>query len=173
MPGRRSGQVVYVRGEAGIGKTRLVEEMRRFAEAAGFVTHRGLVLDFGVGKGQDPIRALLLSLLGLTPSSEAESRHRAAERLVAEGAVAPDRLVFLHDLLDLPQTGEWRTLYDAMDNTARNRGKRELAAALVARGCLAGPTLIIVEDLHWADPQVLGHLAAVATAVANGPGLLV
>ena len=68
--GRRSGQVVYVRGEAGIGKTRLVEEMRRFAEAAGFVTHRGLVLDFGVGKGQDPIRALLLSLLGLTPSSE-------------------------------------------------------------------------------------------------------
>jgi hypothetical protein len=86
--GRRSGQVVYVRGEAGIGKTRLVEEMRRFAEAAGFVTHRGLVLDFGVGKGQDPIRALLLSLLGLTPSSEAESRHRAAERMVAEGAVA-------------------------------------------------------------------------------------
>ena len=70
--GRRSGQVVYVRGEAGIGKTRLVEEMRRFAEVAGFVTHRGLVLDFGVGKGQDPIRALLLSLLGLTPSSEAE-----------------------------------------------------------------------------------------------------
>jgi class 3 adenylate cyclase len=54
--GRRSGQVVYVRGEAGIGKTRLVEEMRRFAEAAGFMSHRGLVLDFGVGTGQDPIR---------------------------------------------------------------------------------------------------------------------
>ncbi|MGB8488612.1 MAG: adenylate/guanylate cyclase domain-containing protein [Xanthobacteraceae bacterium] len=33
---RRSGQVVYVRGEAGIGKTRLVEEMRRFAEGRGF-----------------------------------------------------------------------------------------------------------------------------------------
>src|ERR1700724_2598746 len=113
--GRRSGQVVYVRGEAGIGKTRLVEEMRRLAEAAGFVTHRGLVLDFGVGKGRDPIRALLLSLLGLTLSSEAESRHRAAERLVAEGAVAPERLVFLHDLLDLQQTGEGRTLFDALD----------------------------------------------------------
>jgi hypothetical protein len=62
---RRSGQV----GEAGIGKTRLVEEMRRFAEGCGFAVHRSLVLDFGVGKGQDSIRSLLLGLLGLSPSS--------------------------------------------------------------------------------------------------------
>jgi class 3 adenylate cyclase/tetratricopeptide (TPR) repeat protein len=170
---RRFGQVIYVRGEAGIGKTRLVEEMRRLAEASGFVTHRSLVFDFGVGKGQDPIRALLLSLLGLTLSSDAKSRHQAAESVVAEGAVAPERLVFLRDLLDLPQTGEWRTLYDAMDNTARNRGKREVAEALVARGCRRGPMLIIVEDLHWADPHVLGHLAAFAMALANGPCLLI
>ncbi len=170
---RRSGQVVYVRGEAGIGKTRLVEEMRGFAEIQGFATHRGLVLDFGVGKGQDPIRALLLSLLGLSPSTEPETRHRAAERLVDEGVVTRERLVFVYDLLDLPQTGEWRTLYDAMDNAARNRGKRELAAALAAHACRGGPTLMIVEDLHWADPQVLGQLAALALAVADGPGLLV
>jgi class 3 adenylate cyclase/tetratricopeptide (TPR) repeat protein len=171
--GRRSGQVVYVRGEAGIGKTRLVEEMRRFAKAEGFATHRGLVLDFGVGKGQDPIRALLLSLLSLTPSSEAELRHHAAERLVAEGIVTPERLVFLNDLLDLPQSREWSALYDAMDNSARNRGKRELAAALAEYSCRSRPTLFVVEDLHWADPQVLGQLAAFASAVAAGPGLLV
>ena len=55
VPARSS----IVRGEAGIGKTRLVEEMRRFADAAGLRDpSRPLVLDFGVGKGQDPVRAL-------------------------------------------------------------------------------------------------------------------
>jgi tetratricopeptide (TPR) repeat protein len=33
--------------------------------------------------------------------------------------------------------------------------------------------MIVVEDLHWADPQVLSYLAAFAVAIANGPGLLV
>jgi class 3 adenylate cyclase/tetratricopeptide (TPR) repeat protein len=170
---RRIGQVLYVRGEAGIGKTRLVEEMRRRAEAQGFVAHRGLVLDFGVGKGQDPVRALARSLLGLPLGAPAGDRAKAAARVVGEGTVSAEQHVFLGDLLDLPPTGEERALYDAMDNAARNRGKRAVMSALVAEACRGGPTMIIVEDLHWADAQVLGHLAALAGAVRGGPGLLV
>ncbi len=170
---RHAGQVVYVRGEAGIGKTRLVEEMRRLAEAQGFVSHRGLVLDFGMGKGQDPVRAIVDSLLGLRPSAGSGERSEAAARVAASGIVGADQLVFLHDMLDLPQTGEWHTLYDAMDNAARNRGKRALVATLTADACRREPTMIVVEDLHWADSQVAGYLSAFATGVANGPGLLV
>jgi class 3 adenylate cyclase/tetratricopeptide (TPR) repeat protein len=170
---RRAGQLVYVRGEAGIGKTRLVEQMRGLAEAQGFAVHRALVLDFGVGKGQDAIGAILRSLLGLAAGAETEERQAAAERVVMAGIVPAERLVFLNDLLDLPQRGEWRTLYDAMDNAARNRGKRALMAALTEDALRHRPIMIIVEDLHWADPQILGHLAAIATAVGIGPGLLV
>jgi class 3 adenylate cyclase/tetratricopeptide (TPR) repeat protein len=170
---RRSGQLVYVRGEAGIGKTRFVEEMRVIAEAKGFQSHRGLMLDFGLGKGQDPIRAILRSLLGLNDGAAAEERASAAERAVAEGRLASEQLVFLHDLLDLTQSGERRALYDAMDNAARNRGKRAVAAALAEAACRRGPAIIIVEDLHWAGHVVLGQIAAIAAAIAAGPGLLV
>jgi class 3 adenylate cyclase/tetratricopeptide (TPR) repeat protein len=169
---RRAGQVVFVRGEAGIGKTRLVDEMRRVAEAQGVRIHRALVLDFGMGKGQDPIRAIVRSLLGLPGDADAAPRRAAAERAVAEGVVAADRMMFLCDLLDLPLSGEWLTVYDAMDNAARNRGKRALVAALAEDACRSGPAMFIVEDAHWADPRVIDHLAAIASAVANGPGLL-
>jgi class 3 adenylate cyclase/tetratricopeptide (TPR) repeat protein len=169
---RRNGHVVYVRGEAGIGKTRLAEEMRRIAEANGFIAHRGLILDFGVGKGQDAVRALLLSLLGLSPTSGSQDRRQKVDNLVAANVVPVERLAFLHDLLDIPQTGEWRTLYDAMDNAARNRGRRAAAAAVVAHACTENPTLVVVEDLHWADPQLLEYLSAFASAMADGPGLM-
>jgi class 3 adenylate cyclase/tetratricopeptide (TPR) repeat protein len=170
---RGSGHLVYVRGEAGIGKTRFVEEMRVIAEAKGFQSHRGLMLDFGLGKGQDPIRAILRSLLGLGAGAAAEERASVAQRAVTEGSLAPEQLVFLYDLLDLAQSGERRALYDAMDNAARNRGKRAVAAALAEVACRRGPAIIIVEDLHWAGPLVLSQIAAIASAIASGAGLLV
>jgi class 3 adenylate cyclase/tetratricopeptide (TPR) repeat protein len=170
---RRRGHVVHVRGEAGIGKTRLVEEMRRLAEANGFVTHRGLVLDFGVGKEQGAMRTLLFSLLGLSLSSSPEARHAKCDELVAAKVIATDRLPFLCDALDLAQTGQWRTLYEAMDNAARLRGRRAVVAAVATHACTEAATFLVVEDLHWADPQLVGHLAALASALADGAGLMV
>jgi class 3 adenylate cyclase/tetratricopeptide (TPR) repeat protein len=170
---RHAGHVLHVRGEAGIGKTRLVDEMRRYAQTQGFTLHRSLVLDFGVGKGQDPVRAIVASLLALPADASAQARQAAAARVAADGVVKPEQQVFLHDFLDLPQTGEWQALYDAMDHGARQRGKQALAARLAEDACRQTATMIVVEDLHWADPEALGYLAAFASGIANGTGLLV
>ena len=47
------GQTVLVRGDAGIGKTRLVEEVAAMAESKGFTVHRSMFLDSGVARNQD------------------------------------------------------------------------------------------------------------------------
>src|SRR6476619_6873525 len=160
------GQAIYIRGEAGIGKTRLVEEFQHASRQAGFACHTGLVLDFGAGR--DAVRTLVRSLLGLDKAVQA-----VAERAPAEGLVTPDDAVFRNDLLDLPQPPELRTLYDAMDNAERNQGKRRTVAGLTERASRVAPRLLVIEDVHWADRLTLAHLANLAAMVAEFPALLV
>jgi class 3 adenylate cyclase len=171
--GSGRGQALYVRGEAGIGKTRLVEELVRLAVERGFACHIGLVLDFGVGTGRDAIQLLVRSMLGVGTGADAAAAVEAAMRALDAGLVPEEDAVFLHDLLDLPQPKELRALYDAMDNAARNRGKRRTVARLVQRASQERPLLLVVEDLHWADEPILAHLARLAATVAECPGLLV
>jgi class 3 adenylate cyclase/tetratricopeptide (TPR) repeat protein len=166
------GQAVHVRGEAGIGKTRLLEQFQHRAAARGFAPHTGLVLDFGTATGQDAIRALARSLLGLRAGCDATDRQSALERALAEPALA-ERRVYLNDLLDLPQPTELRALYDAMDNPARARGMRETMAALVRGASARSPILLAVEDVHWADPATLDHLASLADVAAHCRAVLV
>lgn len=102
------GQVVHVRGEAGIGKTRLAEELQRLAHEAGFACHAGLVLDFGTGTGQDAVRALVRGLLGL--EGDIIAARAAAEAALGAGLVEREDAVFLNDLLDLAIDGTARSL---------------------------------------------------------------
>ena len=80
-----NGQTIYIRGDAGIGKTRLIAEVRRLAEEKGFACHTGLFLDFGVAKGQDAIRSIVRSLLNIAPGRGVKIRDDVAARAVAEG----------------------------------------------------------------------------------------
>ncbi|NIM27597.1 MAG: tetratricopeptide repeat protein [Gammaproteobacteria bacterium] len=166
------GQTVYVRGEPGIGKTRLTEEFVCMGAARGMKCHRGLVLDFGVGKGQDAIRALLRSLLGIGPGAGKDARLRAAQAAMDDGLLESDQQVYLNDLLDLPQATELRALYDAMDNATRNEGKQQVVPEIVDRLSSTRPVLLLVEDIHWADALTLAHLARLTKSVVDCAVLL-
>ena len=168
-----AGQAVALRGEAGIGKTRLVEEFTDMARASGYAAHKGLVLDFGVGTGQDAIRSLVRSVMGLAAGGGAAARGQAAEEAVAAGWLKPDQRVFVNDLLDLTQPIDLRGLYDAMDNETRNRGKQDVVAALIVGASGRGPLIVTVEDAHWAAALTLSHLARMAATVRDCPAILV
>ena len=126
-----------------------------------------------MGSGQDAIRSLVRSLLGLSGESSRDEIAAAAEKALDDGMLPDERRVYLNDLLDLPQPTELRTLYDAMDNAARNRGKRATVAELVTQASGDRPRLLAIEDLHWADQVTLDHLANLADTVARCPALLV
>jgi class 3 adenylate cyclase/tetratricopeptide (TPR) repeat protein len=166
------GHSLLIRGEPGIGKTRLIEEFLKLAGDKGFRPHKTLNLDFGVGKGQDAIGALVRSLLAVSGASGEDERRAAVRQAEAAKLISTDRIVFLNDLLDLPQPAALRSLYDAMDVATRKQGAGETVTELIGFEAKRGALLIVVEDLHWADETTLHHLSGIARRAAECPVIL-
>ncbi|WP_321795675.1 adenylate/guanylate cyclase domain-containing protein [Caballeronia sp. J97] len=164
-----AGRTLLLSGEAGIGKTRLLEEFEREARDSGFACHGGLVLDFGASTGQGAMQSVVRGLLA--PDGHGDGK--AIGRAVADGLIDAGDALFLDDLLDIPMPLEDRTIYEAMDNATRMRGRRNVVTRLVQRSSLRQPRVLSIEDVHWADVSTLRDLAALSATAAACPAVLV
>ncbi|TCG06791.1 adenylate/guanylate cyclase domain-containing protein [Paraburkholderia steynii] len=167
------GHLVHIRGEAGIGKTRLVEEFQREASKLGFACHCALVLDFGSRAGRDAIRSLVRGLLAFDDTNDEHAGVAAVARAIDDGLADTRDALFLNDLIDVPQPPESRAVYEAMQGAMRVRGRRDVMARLVQRASRMQARLMIVEDIHWSDRSTLQDLTELASAAAECPAVLV
>ncbi len=162
------GQSFLLRGEAGIGKTRLVEEFTDLARSRGFAAHKVWLLDFG---GGDPLAELITSLLQ-TQAQEPRARMDILQRALDEAWVSAEREYWLRDLLGLLTTAQRHALFGTLDNAARERGYAELVTELLVSLSTRQPQLLVFEDLHWGGPDLLALLARLAEAVMSCTVLL-
>ena len=168
-----AGTTILVRGDAGIGKSRLMEEFCARARERGFSTSSGHVLDFGVGKGQDAVAMLLKALFAIDPLAAEPARRDAVNAAIESGLVKDDEALFCNEWLDVSQPPELAAIHAAMDNATRLRRAGEALAAVLQRCAALQPQLILVEDIHWSSPEFLRHLATITRAAAHAPMTLV
>ncbi len=162
-----TGAIALLRGDPGMGKSRLAEALLADATAAGVQCHASAVLDFGVARGQDAMQALVASLLDVRATDSEVSRCSALQQAVADGRAESDDEPYLADLLMLPQrTG---SLYDAIDAEARRAGKLRALASVVERAARAQPCMLLVDDVHWGSEWVLACLRELAPLVTRAP----
>lgn len=143
----RQQQVVELIGEPGIGKSRLLDELKK--QALGFTQLVGRCDQYSSASAYSVFRDLLRPLVGLTP--EMDAREAGASLLPWIAAVMPD-LAPLAPLIAVPFDAEVPSTpeVDELDPQFRRDRLHECVGTLLTRVLLM-PTLLIIEDGHWID----------------------
>lgn len=146
------GSVVFIAGEPGIGKSRLVEELAKLA-AGRFALHIG---DCFEGEQAMPYRPWMdvLRSMGAADGLDAATRHGGLASLLPATAESPS---VIQDE-DAEDTGRLR-LFDGVLSIVRPAAARH-------------PLLVIFEDMHWADPSTVALFRHVARRVTRLPVVL-
>jgi class 3 adenylate cyclase/tetratricopeptide (TPR) repeat protein len=148
------GQVLAVVGNAGIGKSRLCHEFLEAAQRAGVTVHRATGVPYANALPLYPVLTLLKSRLGLPDNCDAAG----TRRLVAGTFLLDDpaSAAVLPAILDFLGCGDGSV--KAPDQAAEARSRMW---ALLARWMprAEGPQVLLVEDLHFADPGTEDFIA--------------
>jgi class 3 adenylate cyclase len=164
----RTGAVL-IRGEPGIGKSRLANALAEEARGDGAVVIELAGSPFHVGAGFHPIQVLIESRCSIDGDADGPERlRRLRKELGASGADPPAATVpLLAPILGLdPSAG-----YEAVAAEGRKLNDEIMTAVheyLIA--CFdGGPGLLLVEDVQWLDESTTTLLSRV---LADGPGAL-
>jgi class 3 adenylate cyclase/tetratricopeptide (TPR) repeat protein len=166
------GQVVFVAGEAGIGKSRLLLEFRReLAEAGEDATWlEGQCVSFGQSIPFLPIVDQLRRNFGIEEfDGEPEIIAKIEHGMRRMGGLEP-QIPYLRYLLGV-DPGDPRVA--AIDAAARRARILEAVRALSLAGAQIRPLVLVFEDLHWVDASSEEYLTSLMDAVASARILLV
>jgi class 3 adenylate cyclase len=150
------GAIVAITGEPGIGKSRLIAEVRRRAEdRVRFFGTQGI--SYAEDVPYYPLRELLRACLGLG-MADPEARVRLELKAQLAGALreqADAYYPFLASLLGLTLEDDAAQRLDALARDSVQRQSHEAVAELVRALAQERPVCLVLEDLHFADEPTL------------------
>jgi class 3 adenylate cyclase/tetratricopeptide (TPR) repeat protein len=164
------GQVAFLVGEAGIGKSRLLLELRRRI-ADGAAWQEGHCLSFGKTMAFHPLVDLLQRQFGVEEGDgEAAIAAKIERGVTSAGAALAPLAPYLRALLSIdPGDADVRAM-----SPAQRRGETfEALRRLLVHAADQRPQVLVIEDLHWIDGASEQFLTALVDSVPALRALLI
>ena len=164
------GRVAVLRGEPGIGKSRLVTELRRHANDPPMQWLEAACVSYG----QEVPYALMLGILRTVLGLSDEGMEAAAIRdrlMTALGSAASDVGAHMAQLLSLDlEPWEHEEVIGLAPDALRAAYIEGIGVLL--RSVIREPTVFVCEDVHWADEASVDLLAPLLRLVHELPVLV-
>ena len=162
------GQAVLVRGEAGIGKSRLLEALVQRLQDEPHELIRLQCSPYHATSALYPVIQRLSRVAGLTAGDDVEARAEKLERLVALYGEEPAEVGPVYaELLSLDLGDRFKPV----DLPAQQR--KELTVRTLANHAFLAakraPVLLVIEDAHWIDPSTNEFLGEIVSRIHAVP----
>jgi class 3 adenylate cyclase/tetratricopeptide (TPR) repeat protein len=147
------GSVINIIGEAGIGKSRLLAELKNREVMKSVTLLEGRAISIGKNLSFHPIIDLLKQCAGIRSDDEEE---KAFDKLqVGIKRLFPETydevLPFVAILMGMKLTGSLARMAQEIEGDALNRMILKSIRDLLLKALELTPLVIVIDDLHWAD----------------------
>jgi tetratricopeptide (TPR) repeat protein len=147
---RGHGSVVLVTAEPGLGKTRLVQEGRKRV-AGGTLWLEGRCASYASSTPYGLYQQLLANWAGVTPDQPEAVVRSALDKVLTTVQADSELYPLLARMMGLSPGAALGRMSPGELQRATFAAWRSVVSRLVA----AAPTVLVLEDLHWADPTSL------------------
>ena len=162
------GATLYIVGDAGLGKSRLLLKARRRASGVLWLEGRSLSISRAIGYW--PFLEMLRMWAGLSQEEDERSAYGKLRDAVGAslGTEADSVLPYLATLLDLPVPDDLVDRIRYLDAEATGRQVFRSFRLLIEAIARERPLVLVLEDWHWADTssvELVRHLIPLVTTV--------
>jgi len=163
------GHVVGIVGEAGLGKSRLLEEFRQHLGAYQVTYIAGQCLAYGSASPYLPVAELLRECCGIVEGDSLETITTKVRASLQTAGLAPDvETPYLLHLLGLPVASD---LFTGLSAEALKVRTFETLQQMLLNQSWQQPLVLAVENLHWIDPTSEAFLVSLVERLAVVPML--
>ncbi len=152
------GQAVLIAGEAGVGKSRLLQAFRERLSETPHTWLECRCTPYTEGSAFHPLIELLQQGLGFKPDDEPETKLRRLQGGIERAQLSvPDVVPLIAALLSLPLSDRYRPLRQSPE--LQRKQTMEALVAWTLALAEQQPLVLLFEDLHWCDPSTVELLA--------------